>query len=297
VLVAACHAPVKETAGPPVAAPALTSLPAGSTVLFLGDSITWHNHYVAYIESFFALRHPGLRLQFVNRGMRSDTTAGALDRLDRDVVPHAPEVVVVLLGMNDGGHRGYRSTLLRAYLDNMEALVRALREKTRAHIVLVTSTCVEPIDDRKRAYNRMLGAMARGLVDLGRRLGVPVEDLFSEFSSRLAESPRGLMDDPLHPGPAGHLLIAHLLLTRFDPGLDPGPADKTWVADARVLYDLLQERWRWTYYLWDPKDLGPDALRAVWPGNEPVDRAEARRRLEDVNRRIEDMLRRAGSKP
>jgi lysophospholipase L1-like esterase len=288
----------------PAQVPALAGLPAGATVLFLGDSITWHNHYCAFIESHFTLRHPGLRLRFVNRGMRGDTAGGALDRLERDVLPHDPDVVVVLLGMNDGGQKGYRRALLRRYLENMERLVAALRERTRARVVLATSTCVDPAGGGTRGYNRMLGAMAGGLVGLGRKLRVPVINLFEIFSNRLAEAraaapPVELMQDAIHPGPAGHLVIAHAMLRRFDPGFTgrlvlEHPDDALWARDARALYDLLQERWRLGYYLWDPKELGADALQDVWPGARPMSPEAARRRLREVEARIESLRSRKG---
>jgi hypothetical protein len=68
----------------------------------------------------------------------------------------------------------------------------------------------------------MLAAMAGGLAELGENLRVPVIDLFSFFSEKLQEAkdkspPVRLMLDSVHPGPAGHLVIAHHLLTFLEP--------------------------------------------------------------------------------
>jgi lysophospholipase L1-like esterase len=221
------HAVCQEHPAPkpqPVAVPALQ---AGQKVVFLGDSITWQNLYTAYIQQYFAARYPQKKIHFINRGVRGDTAAEAIARLQRDVVADRPDVVLVMLGMNDGGYKGYNRGLFKFYLNNMEKLVGLLREATAARIILVTPTCVEPVDHNRRRYNQMLAAMAEGLVELGGRLRVPVIDLFPFFKQKLQEAKQGkppvrMMLDPIHPGPAGHLVIAHHLLTFLDP--DPAPA-------------------------------------------------------------------------
>jgi lysophospholipase L1-like esterase len=210
---------------PPAPVPAL---PAEGTVLFLGDSITWQNLFPMIIESAARRRMPARRRRFVNRGVRGDTAGRALARLERDVAPFDPALVVVLLGMNDGGYRGLHPGRLRRYRRDMDRLVTWLQERTRARVVLVTSTAVLPGSPGLERYNEMLGAMARELVGLGRRRGVPVIDLFTYFEDKLARAaqadpPVALMADPVHPGPAGHLLIAEYLLRFLDPRPPPAP--------------------------------------------------------------------------
>jgi lysophospholipase L1-like esterase len=210
------------------------ALQAGQTVVFLGDSITWQNLYTTYIEQYFTARYPGEKFHFINRGVRGDTAAEAMARLERDVAADGPDLVLVMLGMNDGGYKGYNRGLLKFYLNNMEKLVGLLKKKTKAEIVLVTSTCVDPVDHKTERYNQMLAAMAQGVVDLGKKLRVPVVDLFPFFSEKLKEAkarspPVGLMLDPIHPGPAGQLVIAHHLLTF----LDPKPAAKKIVVELQ----------------------------------------------------------------
>jgi hypothetical protein len=127
-----------------------------------------------------------------------------------------------MLGMNDGGYKGYNRGLLRFYLYNLKSLVESIKEKTGATVVLVTSTCVDPVDYKAKRYNKMLQAMAEGVVDLGMQHGVPVIDLFTVFVEQLQKSktrspPIRLMLDTVHPGSAGHVVIAHHLLEHLDP--------------------------------------------------------------------------------
>ena len=350
----------------------------GEVVVFLGDSITWQNLYPAYIEAYYRRRYPQRRVRFVNLGVRGDTAAGAAMRLQRDLFPLPASLVVILLGMNDGGYRGYNGLLLRYYLAYLAQLVDLIEQRTEARTLLLTPTCVEPLDYNKRRYNRMLAAMAAGVRELAARRRLPSVDLFASFTAALrqarAHSIR-LMLDPVHPGPAGHLVIAGALLDWLDPspprrrlqlvyrperlewkhdracisfthphdnvylqpaaraGLPvvtsgwrfasyrlvvPGLDGRLqvsidgreqglfaaaqlaagleldwlprapWVVEARRLWQLLQERWRLSYYLWDPRELGRDAwLQVNPPGREVIDKEAAYRRLLEVSRQID----------
>ena len=190
--------------------------------MFLGDSITWDNHFVALVETHLRRRYPERALRLLNRGVRGDTVHDALARLDRDVVVERPQMVVVLLGINDGGYRGLDRRRRRRYLDGMRRLVRRLRGETRARLVLVTPTTVLPRTPALARNREMLASMAAGLIELGRRQRVAVIDLFSFFSAKLrlaaaARPPIALMADANHPNPAGHLVIATHLLGALDP--------------------------------------------------------------------------------
>jgi lysophospholipase L1-like esterase len=222
------EAPEPHATRPPPDRPkGLPALPKEGTVVFLGDSITWGNHFLDYIEAYIASRTPDSKVRIVNRGVMGDKATDALARLDRDVVPEKPKMVVVMLGMNDGGLEGYDPAKKEAYLKNMEKLVKALRERTKATLVLITTTDVLPKNERMKQYSRLLAEMAAGLRDLAGRLKVPLIDLFHHFSSALHRgleaSPKvQLMNDDIHPGPAGHLVMAELVI-RHLVGSGPPP--------------------------------------------------------------------------
>lgn len=88
---------------------ALDSLPnidtaEGETIVVLGDSLT-RGPRVGRDQLYTALLDRDLPFQVKNAGISGDTTAKALDRLERDVLAHDPTIVVVLLGGNDGLRR------------------------------------------------------------------------------------------------------------------------------------------------------------------------------------------------
>ena len=212
VLAASCAS--TEGTGPGGSVP---RLPERGTVVFLGDSITRQGDYLVFMESHLRRRHPGWRGRLVNAGARGETVARARARIAGDVAPLGPALVVVLLGMNDGGQRGLDRPRLALYVHGLERLVDELR-RIGAEVVLATPTAVTPVSSPN---NRMLAAMAAEVHALGRRKAAGVIDLHHPFRRLLARCgasrcPR-LMADALHPGPAGHLVLADLLLARLHP--------------------------------------------------------------------------------
>ena len=68
--------------------------PGTPKVVCLGDSIT-HRGYPAVLEKL-------LGVQVINAGVGGNTSQGGLARLEKDVLNHHPDAVVILFGTNDG---------------------------------------------------------------------------------------------------------------------------------------------------------------------------------------------------
>ena len=73
----------------------------GERVLFLGDSITRAGGWHSQIATFYATRFPERRITWLNAGISGDTAAGAVQRLQWDVLDRKPSTVVVMFGMNE----------------------------------------------------------------------------------------------------------------------------------------------------------------------------------------------------
>lgn len=109
-----------------------------------GDSITecagysetdrWPARLAFLLES----RSPG-KFNVHNRGIGGNTTALALDRIDRDVLPLLPGIVLIEFGINDAyvfpGHRIPRVSL-HDYGRNIREIVRLVSEKGRPVVIL-----------------------------------------------------------------------------------------------------------------------------------------------------------------
>ncbi len=205
-------------------------LPPPKRIVAFGDSITAgvrpgvteYQTFRFLLED--RLKHLGLPAVVSNAGLGSDTSAGALARLDRDVLAEKPDLVIVMFGMNDaamvdGGPvaRTAPRVPLDAYRANLRAMVTRLRE-SGAKVLLCTSTPMS----RKYLYQD-LGAYAQNadmnyqlrrygaaVQALGQELGVPVFDGFALF----ADSPAGLelIEDGCHPYIKGHARLAEALI-------------------------------------------------------------------------------------
>ena len=87
-------------------------LKASDTIVFIGDSITdaeRHRQaykplgfgYVHFVGNLLWARHPELNLSIVNTGASGDTIHDMEHRWERDCIAHHPNVVSVLVGIND----------------------------------------------------------------------------------------------------------------------------------------------------------------------------------------------------
>ena len=122
----------------------------GDAVSFLGDSITHNGKWHSYIEDYYLTRFPSRTLRVFNTGISGDTAAGALARLETDVLPDRPNVVAIMLGMNDVGRGQYtageagdgvlaaRRKSIDNYRANMTKILARLKEAGVQRLILVT---------------------------------------------------------------------------------------------------------------------------------------------------------------
>ena len=95
--------------------PPAIQLKPNNTIVFTGDSITdadrhdpayapWGNGYVHFVAQALVAAHPQLNLNIVNTGVGGDTIADLQRRWQRDCLDHQPDVLSVLIGINDVWH-------------------------------------------------------------------------------------------------------------------------------------------------------------------------------------------------
>ncbi len=204
----------------------------GDRVVFYGDSITDQRLYTLFTEAFVRTRFPKLDVSFVHSGWGGDTVNGGgggnVDqRLDRDVFPYRPTVVTVMLGMNDAGYRPFEQPLFDAYAKGYEHIVdRLKREDPGVRLTLVQPS---PYDDVTRApgfpggYNGTLLRYSDYVKELGTRNGAtianlngPVVTMLQAANLKDAPNAQKIIPDRVHPGDAGHLVMAEALLKSWN---------------------------------------------------------------------------------
>ncbi len=197
---------------------------------FLDSGAVYHRHLQAWLESFY----PTTSFSTINAGVSGGTAASALNRLERDVLRHHPDLVLVAFGLNDClAGTGCLDTFTGALLE----IVDRVQESTSADIALLT-----PPFMARRSNFRIHpdhAAMAEGIIanqnngvlslyaDSIRKVAadrqVLLVDVYREWT-RLAEdgldTDMWLINGLNHPDSRGHALAAtmifHTLLSQRD---------------------------------------------------------------------------------
>lgn len=204
---------------------------AGDTIVFLGDSITHQCLYTQYVEDYFYTRYPSMKLHFYNAGVSGDIAADALRRFDGDVAARKPAWVTILLGMNDGGYQQWNADAFARYERDMTALMDKL-QALGATIIPMKPTMYDlrAYHDRKpgewkhpkdpagaAAYNAVMAYYGAWLGQAAMDRGRGVIDLYAPLNAftvagRKSDPHFTLIADAIHPGPAGHAVMAFTLL-------------------------------------------------------------------------------------
>ena len=223
-------APGKNPAAPAVAETKGLGLKDGDRFLFIGDSITHQCLYTQFVEDFFYTRYPHIRLHFRNAGVSGDRAADALDRFEPDIAAFKPTVATVLLGMNDGTYKDFDPETFATYEQGMTELLDRL-DAIQCKVILMSPTMFD-----HQAFDTMVGkdpARARGKVptnynavlayygkwgqEIARKRGYRFVDLFGPLNTltqqqRKTDPDFTLIEDAIHPGTDGQLVMAYSLL-------------------------------------------------------------------------------------
>ena len=213
------------------------SLGAGDRVVFYGDSITDQRLYTVYVETYVVTRFPRLDASFVHSGWGGDRVSGGgggpIDvRLERDVFPYQPQVMTIMLGMNDGGYHPFDEETFGKYTQGYQHIVESVQKAfPQIRFTLIQPS---PFDDVTRppnfegGYNAVLIRYGEWVKNYAQRIGATVADLNSPMVEMLqkanAADPKlaqKILPDRVHPAPQGHLIMAEAIL-------------KAWKAPATV---------------------------------------------------------------
>lgn len=204
------------------------ALKNGDRVVFYGDSITDNGPYTKFAETFVRLRYPDLDVKFFNAGVGGDRVSGGWmgpidERLTRDLFARKPTVITVMLGMNDGGYQASKPEIENAYKNGYQHIVeRFKKEAPQARVFLIKPS---PFDDVTRApgwpggYNGVMRSYSDYIEGVAKSNGYasvdlngPVVAMLEKAKAENAEQSTKIIGDRVHPGPAGHLIMAQSLL-------------------------------------------------------------------------------------
>jgi lysophospholipase L1-like esterase len=199
-------------------------LKASDTIVFIGDSITdaeRHRQaygplgfgYVHFAGNFLWARRPELNLSIVNTGVSGDTIRDLEHRWERDCIAHRPNIVSILVGINDVWQLTMEPGLARTAATGSEYEVTyselLSRAKKRCDCQFVLMEPFMFCRDRNNAvFNALMPyvEIVRGLAAKYNAVLVPLQ---REIDRQIEDVPPGKWSgDAVHPYLWAHAWIA-----------------------------------------------------------------------------------------
>lgn len=192
-------------------------------ILFQGDSITdagrdkrnYHhlgNGYPKFAAELISAAHPELDIEFINFGISGNRTCQLFDRLYSDAIAFHPDVISILIGINDIWHRHDHKILTTdaQIALNYRCILERLKRETNAKIVILSPYVLDAED---KAYLRedlkTVLPIVRELAEEFADVYVPLDEKFDE-ALLTQPSPRYYSGDGVHPNENGSKFIGKL---------------------------------------------------------------------------------------
>ena len=183
-------------------------------ILFQGDSITdagrnredYHDlgaGYPKYAVEKIKLTHKDEDIEFINLGNSGNQTKDLLARLDTDIINIQPDIVSILLGINDIWHtaEGWETAVSdEQFEERYRTILTAIKEKTHAKIMILEPFLI-PAGDKDgfepfvAAKQKIVRKLAREFADVY----VPLEGLLHSQIIRSQRAPSDFAPDSVHP--------------------------------------------------------------------------------------------------
>ena len=206
-----------------------------STVLFAGDSITtlWRPEgedrcgYPLLVAGEWCFRHPGRPITWLDTADAGHTVTDLEAHWQTDVLDAHPDVVSILVGVNDNGRHTFDSRVREVSTDEFAAgYDRLLSPLAEAGTELIL---IEPFllpvdgvteagdiridDDVRRDWRAGLDPKIQAVRHLASEYGAHLLAADRMFAALSAETgPRRWSKDGVHPTPAGHAALAEAWL-------------------------------------------------------------------------------------
>ena len=211
--------------------------PEVKKVLFLGNSITYAGSYVNDIEAYCIAHFPNQKIEFINVGLPSETVSGLSEdghadgrfprpdlheRLSRVLAQTKPDLVFASYGMNDGIYLPLDLVRFQKFKEGIQWLHDKV-VASGAKIIHLTPPMYDEARGKKIGYADVLDAYSDWLLSQGKKekwevidVHYPMQrvvDAHRRLDQRLGiESYFTLANDGIHPGEAGHWIMAKSIL-------------------------------------------------------------------------------------
>ncbi len=190
-------------------------------ILFQGDSITdagrdrrnYHDlgpGYPKYAAEGIKAAHPDVEFEFINFGISGNRTCELFDRLYADGIAFQPDVISILIGINDAWHRHGPSCIATtdAQIElNYRSILERIKRETNAKIVILSPYYLDApenayLNEDLKTILPIVRTLAKEYADVY----IPLDELFTEAMKTQPE-PRYYSADGVHPNENGRKFI------------------------------------------------------------------------------------------
>ena len=192
-------------------------------LLFQGDSITdagrdkrnyrdMGKGYPKYAAELIAQNHPEVEFDFINFGIGGNRTCQLFDRLYKDGIEFQPDVISILIGINDIWHRygGEKIATTDAQIEtNYRAILERIKRETNAKIIILAPYVLDYDNETRQAMREDLKTVLpiiRSLADEFADAYIPLDEIFAEALKTQPE-PLYYSGDGVHPNENGSHFI------------------------------------------------------------------------------------------
>ncbi len=179
--------------------------------------------YPLYASQLLTEAMPDIDFEFINFGISGNRTCQVFDRLYRDGLSFEPDMISILIGINDIWHR-YGSDRIATtdaqIATNYRAMLERIKRESHARIVMLAPYILDSEDKAhiKDDLARIL-PIIRSLADEFADVYIPLDELFEEAMQTQPE-PRFYSDDGVHPNQNGAEFIGRHYAEAVKPLLE-----------------------------------------------------------------------------
>ena len=194
-------------------------------LVFQGDSITdagrdkrdFHdlgNGYPKYAAELIKNANSDIEFDFINLGISGNRTDQLFDRLYPDAIALEPDVISILIGINDIWHRFPPNSIPTTYEQielNYREILKNIKARTNAKIVMLSPYVIHVDNiqhlDEVEEYNKILVPIIESLAQEYADAYIPLDKLFKEAIANHPE-PKYYSNDGIHPNETGAKFIS-----------------------------------------------------------------------------------------
>ena len=201
-------------------------------ILFQGDSITdcgrdWNNDsqlgrgYAYLVSTYLGLKEPN-KHTFINKGISGNRVVDLYARIKRDIINYQPDVMSILIGVNDVWHElGESPNGVDA--DKFFKIYSMLIEEVKEALPNIKIMIMEPFvleacstTEHWEFFKTEVAKRADMAKKIAEKYNLPFIELQGSFDKLAKEAPNSYwLGDGVHPTPAGHEFIKNEWLKAY----------------------------------------------------------------------------------